>query len=213
MKNIKIKICGIKDTATLNCCNKLNVDFFGLIFFKKSPRNIHYIQAEKLINNQKKQRSIPVGVFVNHDFDDLCNLIKKINLRYVQLHGKENNEYISKLKNKFNLKVIKAIGIQKKNDLKKIIKYTAADFFLFDYKCKKNELPGGNAKSFDWSILNGANISKPWIIAGGINKYNIKDILNNLIPYGIDISSGVEDQPGTKNLKKIKEIVKIINEQ
>ena len=80
-------------------------------------------------------------------------------------------------------------------------------------KPKKNELPGGNAKSFNWSILKKVKIVQPWMVSGGINKNNINYILKNLNPYGIDISSGVEDQPGIKNSKKIKEIVEIINEK
>ena len=74
-------------------------------------------------------------------------------------------------------------------------------------------MPGGNAKSFNWSIIKDKNINKPWFISGGINKNNINELLENVIPYGIDISSGVEDQPGIKNINKIKEIVKIINDQ
>jgi len=89
--------------------------------------------------------------------------------------------------------------------------FPRADLFLFDYKSKINELPGGNAKSFNWSIIKDKNIEKPWFISGGINKNNIYELLNNLIPYGIDISSGVEEQPGIKNINKIKEIVEIIN--
>jgi len=133
------------------------------------------------------------------------------NLKYVQLHGNENNTYISKLKKKNNVTIIKAIDIDNKNDLQKIELYTEVDFFLFDYKSKNNELPGGNAKSFDWSILKNINISKPWFISGGINKNNINNLLEILNPYGIDISSGVEDRPGIKNAKKIKEIVDIIH--
>ena len=113
--------------------------------------------------------------------------------------------------NKKNLTIIKAIGIQSKNDLQQIELYSQADFFLFDYKSKKNELPGGNAKLFNWSILKIINITKPWFISGGINKNNIDELLENLIPYGIDISTGVEDQLGIKNTNKINEIVKIIN--
>ena len=82
---------------------------------------------------------------------------------------------------------------------------------LFDYKPKKNELPGGNAKSFDWSLLKDQNITKPWFISGGINKNNVNKLLENLTPYGIDISSGVEDKPGIKNINKIKDIVELIN--
>ena len=211
MNNIKIKICGIKNTAILDCCNNLKVDYFGLVFFKTSPRNININRAKNLIHYQRKKNTIPIGVFVNYQLNELNELIKITNLKYVQLHGNENNTYISKLKKKNNVTIIKAIDIDGKNDLQKIELYPEADFLLFDYKSKNNELPGGNAKSFDWSILKNINISKPWFISGGINKNNINNLLEILNPYGIDISSGVEDRPGIKNAKKIKEIVDIIH--
>ena len=107
MRNIKIKICGIKTAPVLDCCKDLGVNYFGLIFYKKSPRNISIKEAASLINAQKKNNTIPVGVFVNHNFSDLIELIKITNLKYVQLHGNESNNYISKLKYKSKLKVIK----------------------------------------------------------------------------------------------------------
>ena len=211
MNNIKIKICGIKTSTILDYCNKLNVDYFGLVFYKKSPRNINNKVACNLINLQKKKNINPVGVFVNHNLNELNELIKITNLRYIQLHGNENNDYIKKLKEKNNLIIIKAINIQNENDFHQIRLFAQADLFLFDYKPKKNELPGGNAKSFDWSLLKGQNITKPWFISGGINKNNVNKLLENLTPYGIDISSGVEDKPGIKNINKIKNIVDLIN--
>ena len=210
MPNIKIKICGIKNTTILDFCNDLNIDYCGLIFYNKSPRNLNINQASNLINYQRKKNTIPVGVFVNHDLNDLLKLIKITNLKHLQLHGNENDDYISRLKEK-NLTVIKAISVKAEKDLKKLELYSQADFFLFDYKSTKNELPGGNAKRFNWSVLKDKNITKPWFISGGIDKNNINELLENLIPYGIDISSGVEDQPGIKNTKKIKEIFDIIN--
>ena len=213
MKDIKIKICGIKEKSTIECCNNLSVNFFGLIFYKNSPRNIKIKEAINLINYQKMKKTLPVGVFVNYDIFELLELIKITELKYIQLHGNEDDEYISKLKIYKDLKIIKAIGVESENDIIKAKNYNLVDFFLFDYKSKKNELPGGNARSFNWSLLKGANIGKPWFISGGINKKNINDLLENLNPYGIDISSGVEDLPGIKNINKIKEIVKLINDK
>ena len=208
---MKIKICGIKDSTTLVCCQKNNVNYYGLVFYKKSPRNVNIKLASELINYQTNFNLFPVGIFVNHNINDVYDIVKKLNLKYIQLHGIEDNIYISKLKERFDIKVIKAIGIKLKNDLKKIKMYTNTDYYLFDYKPNNNELPGGNAKSFDWSLLKNINIDKPWFLSGGINIDNIDEILNNLIPYGIDISSGVEDYPGIKNSKKITEIVNKIN--
>jgi len=203
---VKIKICGIKDSETLNCCSENNVDYFGLLFYEKSPRNINLKKASELISKNKKVNISPVGVFVNHEINELNGIIKKLNLKIIQLHGNENDEYIVKLKETKNLKVIKSIGIKDSKDLSKIKKYQNADYFLFDYKPNENELPGGNSKAFDWSILKNLKIDKPWFISGGINIKNINVLLKKLNPYGIDISSGVESSPGNKSINKINSI-------
>ena len=74
-----------------------------------------------------------------------------------------------------------------------------SELFLFDYKPSKNELPGGNAKSFDWNILKYLNTNKPWFYSGGINTNNIKQIIDDINPFGIDLSSGVEKELGIKD--------------
>ena len=127
---MKIKICGIKDLTILDSCQKNNVNFYGLVFYNKSPRNVNFEIASKLINYQTNLNIFPVGVFFNHYIDDVFDLIKKLNLRYIQLHGIEDNAYISKLKNKFDAKIIKAIGIRSKNDLEKIKMYPNTDYYL-----------------------------------------------------------------------------------
>ena len=206
------KICGIKEIKTINCCTKNKVNFFGLIFYKKSPRNINLEKASELISFVKNKNINPVGVFVNEELDTIIAKIKKLKLKYIQLHGDENNQYISKLKNIFRIKIIKVISISSQKDLNKIKKYVDADFFLFDYKAKKRELPGGNAKSFDWKILKNLKINKPWFISGGINVSNIGIIKKFVNPDGIDLSSGVEEMPGVKNNKMIDNLFKKYNE-
>ena len=211
MNKIKIKICGIKEIATIDCCIENNVEYFGLVFFEKSVRNINLELALKLINYVNFNEITPVGVFANKPINDLKDIIKKTHLNHVQLHGTENNDYISILKKEFNLKVLKSVGIKQKTDLKKIDKLSNADYLLFDYKPEISDLPGGNAKKFDWSLLQDVKINKPWFISGGININNIEEIDKNLIPYGIDISSGVEEKPGIKSIKKINKLLEKLN--
>ena len=187
--------------------------FFWINFYPKRPRNIKLKNAITLINFSKKKKIQSVGVFVNEPIKLLIEKLQILNLDYVQLHGNENNDYIQNLKKEFDTKVIKSVSIRKKIDLKKTNQYSNADMLLFDYKPSKEELPGGNAKSFDWNLIKGINIQKKWFISGGINIKNIKEIKNFAIPYGIDISSGVEDKIGIKNDKKIKSLIKIYNEK
>ena len=93
-------------------------------------------------------------------------------------------------------------------DLKKTLAYPDADMFLFDYKPSKDELPGGNAKTFNWELIKNLEINKPWFLSGGINLSNINKIKKYSIPYGIDISSGVEENKGIKNNDKIIALIK-----
>ena len=192
------KICGIQNEDTLLCCEDNSVDFFGMIFYPKSPRNISIEDASNLQIKSENLNINGVGVFVNKNINEIEDIIKKVRLKYVQLHGSEDEEYIKTLK-RIGVKVIKSISISNINDLRNINKYNSSDYFLFDYKPMKNELPGGNSKSFDWNILKSLNTDKPWFLSGGISIKNIQEILNDVSPFGIDLSSGVEKELGIKD--------------
>ena len=201
-----IKICGIKNIDTLFCCERNRVNFFGMIFYKKSPRNILFKDANILQKISVNLNINGVGVFVNNNINELEEIIKNLKLQYVQLHGVEDEEYIKTLK-KIDVKIIKSISISKKNDLNKINKYKSADYFLFDYKPLQSELPGGNAKSFDWNILKYLETDKPWFLSGGINMNNIDQITNEINPFGVDLSSGVEKELGIKDNRIINNLI------
>ena len=206
MSKLKFKICGVKSLEILDCCIVNNVDFFGLIFFKKSPRNIEIEDAQKLIFYSKNKSISSVGVFVNEPIIQLQNLLKILKLDYIQLHGNEDKNYISEIKKNNSIKIIKNIPMNSTEDLLKIEKYPNADFLLFDYKPSEKELPGGNAKKFSWDLLKYIKTDQPWFLSGGINIKNINEVKNYAIPYGIDISSGVESSPGNKSINKINSL-------
>ena len=202
------KICGLKNKESLLCCEENNADFFGMIFYEKSPRNITFNEAETLIIISKEMKIRPVGVFVDHEINDLKKIISSLNLKYIQLHGNEDQLYIDEIKKKFDVKIIKKISINNSEDLSKIKKYNNIEYLLFDYKPGNGELPGGNSKSFDWNLLKDQKIKLPWFISGGINETNIKKIQNLLNPNGIDLSSGVEVSKGIKSNLKINNLFK-----
>ena len=205
-----IKICGIQNQDTLICCENNGINFFGMIFYPKSPRNITIENANKLNSISEKLNINGVGVFVNKEINELKEIIKYVNLKYVQLHGSEDELYIKKLK-EFGVKIIKSISVSNADDLKKINNYQTADYFLFDYKPKKNELPGGNSKSFDWNILKSLKTDKPWFLSGGINLNNIQQILVDINPCGVDLSSGVEKELGIKDNQIINNFIEKLN--
>ena len=201
-----VKICGIQNKETLICCENKNVDFFGMIFHSKSPRNISINQAEELQKNSCNMNIKGVGVFVNENIENIVKYIDKLKLKLVQLHGEEDEKYINEIK-KFNIKVIKKISVSNKKDIENIKNYKNVDYFLFDYKPKQNELPGGNAKSFDWNILKEFKLGKPWFLSGGINIDNIQYLKTEIKPFGIDLSSGVEKELGIKDNQIINNFI------
>ncbi len=193
-----VKICGIKTLDTLICCANNKVNFFGMIFYNKSPRYINIKDAILLQNEAKKLSINGVGVFVDEKISTINEYIRELGLEFIQLHGNESNNYISELK-KNRINIIKKISIKEKTDLYDINNYNLADYFLFDYKPNNGELPGGNAKSFDWKIIQELKIEKPWFLSGGIKIKNIQEIKSKIKPYGIDLSSGVEKELGIKD--------------
>ena len=193
-----IKICGIQDEDTLLCCENNNISFFGMIFYPKSPRNISLENASLLQKKSEHLNINGVGVFVNKNINELEEIINNLKLSFIQLHGSEDEAYLKTLK-KNNVKIIKSISISNKEDFKKIYKFKSADYFLFDYKPLKDELPGGNSKRFDWNLLKNLQTDKPWFLSGGININNIQEILLDIKPFGIDLSSGVEKELGIKD--------------
>ncbi len=205
-----IKICGIKNESTLLCCEKNNVDFFGMIFYKNSPRNISKEKAQYLLELSKNMNIEGVGVFVDENINSLNRIIEDLALKTVQLHGEEQNDYINILKQN-KIKVIKKISIKYEDDLKQIKKFDNADYLLFDYKPALNELPGGNSKSFDWNIIKNLKINKPWFLSGGINIKNIDYISSKIQPFGVDLSSGAEKELGIKDNHIINNLIDKLN--
>ena len=132
------KICGLKKSESLICCEENNIDFFGMIFYKKSPRNINYGEAKNLINTSKKLKIKPVGVFVNHEINDLKKIISSLNLKYIQLHGDENQSYINEINKQFNLKIIKKISINNASDLNNINSFIHFNIIIYKWNLISN---------------------------------------------------------------------------
>jgi len=192
-----IKICGIQTKDTLFCCEKNNINFFGMVFYPRSPRNISIENANVLQKIAKNLNINGVGVFVNKNINQIQEIVKILKLKFIQLHGSEDETYIENLK-KTGVKIIKSISVSNQSDLNNMKKCQNADYFLFDYKPLNGELPGGNSKSFDWNILKNLETDKPWFLSGGININNIEKI-KDLNPIGVDLSSGVEKELGIKD--------------
>ena len=205
MKEIKIKVCGMRESQNISDLAKLNPDYMGFIFFEKSKRDV----SKKLKRNDLDK--IPttikkVGVFVNATNEDIYKTIKSFNLDLVQLHGAETPEMCLEIKNS-GIKVIKAFSVDSAFDFTTTSPYkTTCDYFLFDTKGKE---AGGNGFTFDWSILDKYDNDIPFLLSGGLDETNISEVnkLTHLNIHAVDVNSKFEIKPALKNIELLNSSV------
>ena len=191
-----IKICGINSLEQVKIDKKNNAFWYGLVFFKKSPRNIDFDKAETII--RKSPKSIyPVAVTVNPEKKLVKNLLS-IGIKNIQLHGNEPVEFCKILKEKFKIKIFKGIGLETEADIAKAREYiNVVDWIIFDKK--DNFLYGGTGKRFNWKLLSKIDIDINYIISGGLTHRNVLKALTLTNAKGVDVSSGVEKIQGVKS--------------
>lgn len=203
----KIKICGITNLADARYASGAMVDYLGFIFYDKSPRYIDPAEAGAIINWIEGPEK--VGVFVNQSLDDVNRIAKESGLDLVQLHGNETAEYCQLIEKPI-IKVIHITPDYNLEELKaKVLLYSeVAEFLLFDSKIDGQW--GGTGKTFDWNILKDITGNKPFFLSGGLNPENLKEAIEKVHPYAVDISSGVEEEPGIKDYDKIEAVMDIV---
>ena len=211
--SVTAKICGINDPEAMRAAISGGASHVGFVFYPLSPRAVNPGEAMGLAS-VVPERVQKVGLFVDPEDDQIDKTLFVVKLDFLQLHGQESPERVSEIAKKSGIPIIKAIGIRKKSDLKKIINYEeVVDYLLLDAKPESEQhLPGGNGIVFDWEILKDFNIKKPWFLAGGLNSENVSSAISIAGANMVDVSSGVEFEPGNKSIKKISSFVRSVNE-
>ncbi len=193
---MKIKICGLTRECDIDYVNEAKPDYIGFVF-AESRRKITPDRA-KILKSKLIPGILAVGVFVNANTDFILNLAEEKVIDLIQLHGNENGSYINTLKSRTDLPIIKAVKVEKEEDVIQA-NCIEADYLLFDNG------NGGTGKSFDWNLLK-TRTEKPFFLAGGLNISNIQEAIQRTGPFAVDISSGVESD-GLKDRNKIIEII------
>jgi len=203
---IKIKICGITNKEDALWAVNLKVDALGFIF-ADSPRRVKPEIVQGIIELLPPFIS-SVGIFVNEDRKKVEEITESCGLTTLQFHGEESPSYCEG----FKQKIVKALRIENKDILEKAVQYKdKVDAYLLDtYSPSKY---GGTGKTFDWCIAKEIKeFGLPIILSGGLNPENIREAISEVEPYGIDVSSGVEERPGKKNMEKLINFVRIVRE-
>jgi len=209
------KICGINSAAAMDGAVAGGAAFVGLVFYPPSPRAVTPDEAAAL-GARVPAGVKKVGLFVDPDDERVGAAVAAAGLDMLQLHGKETPARVAALRQMFDRPVMKAIPVRDAADLARATVYEgAADWLLFDAKAPKTlagALPGGNALSFDWSLLAGTNWGCPWMLAGGLDAGNVAAAARITGARWVDVSSGVEDAPGHKSVTKIAAFLAVIKQ-
>lgn len=207
--SIDVKICGLNSPAALAAAICGGAGYVGFVFYPESPRFIGIERAAALammVPSSVKR----VGLFVAPSDADLGELLGRVPLDMIQLHGKETPERVAAIRRCYGLPVIKAIAVYDPADVQDAAAFApVADRLLFDARAPAGaRRPGGNAVSFDWGLVKGFACRIPWFLAGGLNATNIADAVGLSGAKALDVSSGVETAPGVKSPEKIRQFLR-----
>jgi phosphoribosylanthranilate isomerase len=202
---IEVKICGLSTRSALEAAVNGGALYVGFVFFRESPRYVEPAYAGSLA------ATVPSGVFrvgLVVDAEDalLREILARVPLDMLQLHGSESPRRVAEIRERFGLPIMKAIAIAERGDFADVADYAAvSDRLLFDAQPPADaSRPGGNALSFDWRLLGGRRWPVPWLLAGGLDTDNLAEAVRLSGADEVDVSSGVEDAPGHKSVDKIR---------
>jgi phosphoribosylanthranilate isomerase len=199
---VRVKICGITNAEDASRAADLGADALGFIFFKGSQRFIDPRDARSIISALPPFISA-VGVFVNQGLPEIIEAVAVSGIDTVQLHGDETPEFSAMLP----YKLIKAVRVKGTVNTAEVELYPVRAI-LFDKHA--DELYGGTGKSFDWGVLRDIKLSKKLILSGGLTPENVSAAIEIVKPYGVDVSTGVEDSPGRKNHTKMRKFIEAV---
>ncbi len=193
------KICGINSVEALDAAIEGGARFVGFVVYPRSPR---FLTMDKLtaLARRARGRVETVLVTVNADDAQLGAAVAAAEPDWIQLHGSESVKRAGEVRAFARRGLIKAVGIARREDFQTLPDYyPVIDYFLFDAQAPQAGLPGGNALPFDWALLKGAEVGRPWFLAGGLTPGNVKDAIQVSGADLVDVSSGVEKAPGLKD--------------
>ena len=208
---IEVKICGLRNEATLEAALAAGADYVGFVFFERSPRNIVPATARALAE-KARGRAKTVALLVDPDDALLAEIVSVVDPDIIQLHGTETPARVGEVARRFGKPVLKAVPVANAADVEAALAYAgAADRILFDARPLPSEagaLPGGNGIAFDWQALAGIGGRIDYMLAGGLTPENVAAAVRLTGAPAVDVSSGVESRPGEKDPELIRRFIR-----
>ncbi|MGX9854384.1 phosphoribosylanthranilate isomerase [Limimaricola variabilis] len=202
---VSVKICGLSDRAGLDAAVAAGARYVGFVFFARSPRCVS-VETAAALALEVPPGVAKVALVVDADDATLDDIVARVPLDMLQLHGRETPERVAEIRARHGLPVMKAVGVATGADLPALDLYAAvADQILVDAKAPAGAaLPGGNGLAFDWRLIAGRRWPVPWMLAGGLTPENLAEAVARTGARQVDVSSGVESAPGRKDADRIR---------
>ncbi len=200
----RVKICGLTRTEDVESAVAAGADALGFVFYEPSPRAVSIANAQKLIRSVPAFVSV-VGLFVNPNEQEVREVLSHLPLDLLQFHGDESPEFCSQ----FQRRWIKAIRVQNREQvIQAFARYHEAAGLLVD--AWDPERYGGTGKSFNWDLIPSER-PLPLILAGGLSSDNVFRAVEQVQPWAVDVSGGVERSKGIKDIQKISDFIKEVH--
>ena len=206
------KICGLTTPDTLDAALQGGAAFVGAVVFPKSPRHIPPLHAATLFDRARGKAKI-VAVLVDPDDALLSEVALILRPDFIQLHGHETPARAAEARRLTGAGIIKALPIRSEADFAGVPHWAdVADHLLFDARPPEgSNLPGGVGASFDWSLMQNRALPANWFLAGGLDPQNVTEAVRISGAPLVDVSSGVESEPGVKDPDRIRAFLEAVS--
>lgn len=205
--NTRVKICGITRVEDAQAAVEAGADAIGLVFFEKSPRHVTVAQAKRICQSVPAFVSV-TALFVDASVNTVAEVLEAVQPDVIQFHGSETPAFCEQFKRAY----IKAVRMQETTDLKALSEqYASARGLLLDTYIKG--VPGGTGEAFNWQWIEKSTRPGgllPIILAGGLTAENVAKAVEEVNPWAVDVSGGVEATPGIKSFEKINAFMKAV---
>jgi phosphoribosylanthranilate isomerase len=197
---VQAKICGLTSAEAVSAALSGGAAFLGFMFFEKSPRNIAPDVAARLAQPVRGRAKV-VSVMVDPSDAEADRIAAALKPDFVQLHGSETPARARAVAERMGAGLIKVLPVAEAADLAPAADFDPiADHLMFDTKASPDaDRPGGSGRAFDWSLLAGRRFRRPWLLAGGLDPWNLAEAVRLSGAPIVDVSSGVERGPGLKD--------------
>ena len=206
----RVKFCGFTREQDVHAAVNLGVDALGFVLYEKSPRYVSMDQLMQLCTHVPAFVST-VALFVNASQAEIQNVLNSAPIQFVQLHGDESFEDALSLQRRASIPVIKAVRVNEQTDWDEIAQYVdQLSGVLLDSDSKGY---GGSGHGFDWSVIPKTLRSKI-ILSGGLTVDTVSEAFQQVAPYALDVSSGIEQAKGIKDFEKMQAFMQhVLNNQ